>query len=192
MKRLIVLVDMDDTIEGLMVAWINCINKRHGTSVDPEIVNDWSVGKFFPTLTSEEVYAPLYEDEFWKDVEPLSEAARYLSRLKDDGHEIYIVTATNYQTVKSKMENVLFKYFPFISWNNVIITANKQLINGDILVDDGVHNLIGGSYYKILMDAPHNRLFNAEANDMCRVKNWEEAYKVITEYAEQKGRKQWR
>lgn len=57
------------------------------------------------------------------------------------------------------MDNVLFRYFPMFTWDDVIITAHKQLINGDVLVDDGVHNLVGGSYEKLLMDAPHNRKF---------------------------------
>lgn len=81
------------------------------------------------------------------------------------------------------MQEVLFKYFPFISWNDVIIIAHKQLIKGDVLVDDGVHNLEGGDYAKILVDSPHNRGYDAEANGMIRLNNWDDIYHAICDIA---------
>ena len=49
-----------------------------------------------------------------------------------------------------------------------------------ILIDDGIHNLLGGEYKKILMSAPYNKTFDAEANGMIRVRNWAEIYDVIS------------
>ena len=37
---------------------------------------------------------------------------------------------------------------------------------------------------KLLMDAPHNRRFDAEANGMTRVMDWSEAYIKICELAQ--------
>lgn len=39
------------------------------------------------------------------------------------------------------MEDLLFRWFPFITWDQVIITSRKQFIKGDVLIDDGIHNL---------------------------------------------------
>lgn len=94
-------------------------------------------------------------------------------------HPVLIVTTSNYQTLAAKMEQVLFHYFPFLTWNDVIITAHKQLIKGDVLVDDGIHNLEGGDYFKILMTAPHNRNYDADKNGMYRVSSWSETYSAI-------------
>lgn len=55
-----------------------------------------------------------------------------------------------------------------------------------VLVDDGIRNLVGGSYEKLLMNAPHNRNYHAEANDMRCVMNWGETYNAICEIAQQK------
>ena len=33
-----ILIDMDDTIEHLLVAWIDCLNSKYGLSVKPEEV----------------------------------------------------------------------------------------------------------------------------------------------------------
>ena len=38
MKNLTVLVDMDDTIEGLLTAWVDHLNTHHGTSVKKDNV----------------------------------------------------------------------------------------------------------------------------------------------------------
>ena len=180
MRKLTVLVDLDDTIESLLSAWVERLNRSFGTEVTPEEVTEWDISKSFPTLTREQVYSPLLCDDFWYSVMPINGASDALQQLIADGHRVLIVTTSAYQTLRTKMDVVLFGYFPFLSWNDVIITSHKQLIKGDVLVDDGVHNLEGGEYMKVLMDAPHNRNYDAEANDMVRVKNWEEAYSIIT------------
>ena len=48
-----------------------------------------------------------------------------------------------------------------------------------MLIDDGIHNLEGGDYRKILFTAPHNRFYDAEANGMTRVNTWEEIVEII-------------
>ena len=150
MKHLTILVDMDDTIESLASAWVDYLNTRHGTTTKLTDITSWDISKAFPTLTNEQVYAPLFEDDFWDWVKPIDGASEVLQKLIADGHKVLIVTTSNYHTLASKMERVLFKYFPFLTWNDVIITSHKQLVNGDVLIDDGIHNLEGGhSLFKV-------------------------------------------
>ena len=174
-----ILIDMDDTIESLLKAWVNGVNMKYGRSVSCEDVTSWDVSAAFPGLTREEVYAVPLEQGFWKTVEPIPGAAEAIQRFMDAGHEVFIVTATPYESVTEKMTEVLFRYFPFLTWKQLIITSRKQLIRGDVLIDDGIHNLDGGDYIKILMTAPHNRNYDAEAIGMIRVHNWAEIEEVI-------------
>ena len=183
MKHLTVLVDMDDTIEDLLGAWVSALNEQYGLDVDKNTITDWDIAAFFPMLTKLQVFAPIYSDNFWKTVRPIEGAADALRQLIADGHTVYIVTNSSYETLSAKMTDVLFKFSPFIKWKDVIITGHKQLIRGDVLVDDGVHNLEGGDYLKILMDSPHNRSYNAEEHGMHRVTNWGDAYDLITRHA---------
>lgn len=176
-----ILVDMDDTIENLLDNWIHWLNVKHGTSVKPDEVIDWEIDRFFPTLTRHEVFEPIFTEDFWDTVTPKEDAIYYVKRLIDDGYKVYICTNTNYKTMKPKMDKVLFKYFDYLTWNNVIVTGNKQMVKADFLVDDGVHNLVGGSYKGILMDAPHNWYFDEEEYGITRVKNWKEVYNLIKE-----------
>ena len=183
---MIILVDMDDTIEQLLKAWVRGVNEQYGRNTDVESIASWDVSAAFPGLTREQVYAIPEQPGFWKTVEPIPGAAEALQRLMAAGHEIYIVTATPPDAVPEKMNELLFRYFPFLSWEQLIITSNKQLIRGDILIDDGIHNLEGGEYVKILMTAPHNRAYDAEANGMIRVHSWPEIEEVIRNLEEQR------
>ena len=176
-----ILVDMDDTIENCTEAWVHYVNERFGTHTDPESLRDWDVSKAFPTLTREQVYSVTFEDGFWHTVKPIDGAAEYMKKLIDDGNKIYIVSCAAYETMRVKMKDVLFKYFPFIEWKDVIVASRKQMIKADYLVDDGVHNHIGGEYKSLLYTAPHNCEYDAEANGMIRVNNWEEVYRIISE-----------
>lgn len=183
MRKLTVLVDMDDCIEHLSLAWSEYLNHKYNLNVPYEAINQWDVSKAYPTLTRGQVYGPLLEDDFWDWVKPIDGAADALLKLKNDGHDVLIVTASTYHTIKAKMEKVLFRYFPFLIWDDVIVTSRKQLIAGDVLVDDGVHNLYGGSYKKILMSAMHNMNLDASSIGAVRVNTWSEAYDEICKIA---------
>lgn len=52
-----ILIDMDDTIESLLKAWVSGVNRKYGRSVSYEDVDSWDVSAAFPGLTHEQVYA---------------------------------------------------------------------------------------------------------------------------------------
>lgn len=182
MKKLIILFDADDTVEDLLSPWLSILNKTYGTSVVPEDVTDWNVASFFPQLTKEQVFAPLYDKHFWSLIEPIEGSVHNLKKLLTDGHDLHMVTASNYQTCAAKVERLL-ELFPFLDWNHIILTSNKQMVRGDILIDDGPHNLVGGKYIKFLFDRPHNRSFNEKEHGIKRVYAWDEIYNEVCEIA---------
>ena len=137
MKRLTILVDMDDTIINLLDAWVDRLNRSYGTEVKAEDVTQWNIAKSFPSLTSEQVYSPLLCDDFWYNVLPKEGAAEALRQLINDGHKVLIVTSSLYQTLRTKMDVTLFGYFPFITWKDVIITGYIS----DIAVDEAINEI---------------------------------------------------
>lgn len=184
MRKLTILVDMDDTIEYLLKEWVEWLNARHGLNVSVDDVRCWNIAEAFPELTAEQVYDPLYYHELWMRVKPMPDAQEVLKKLIEDGHEVYITTSSNYSTIATKITWVLFRYFPYICWDHVIVAAKKQMIRGDVMVDDGPHNLEGGDYEKLLMNAPHNRDYDEKSHGMTRVFNWSEIYDEICAIAD--------
>lgn len=182
-RKVTVLIDLDDTMTHLCRAWCRWLNAKHGTSVTEYDIQSWKMSDYFPWLTEDQVYEPLHTDVFWLTVEPMTDASQYIKQLIDEGFDTYVCTASLCDSIKPKFDWVIKRYFPYISWDKVIIINDKRLVKGDILIDDGIHNLEGGSYKKILMSAPHNRDYNAESHGMTRVKSWREAYDAVHRYA---------
>ena len=186
MKNLTILVDMDDTIENLCTAWVAELNIRHGLAVLPTDIVEWNICKAFPTLTPAQVYAPLYSEAFWSTVKPIEGAVEALFKLKNDGHRIVIVTASDTDTVAYKMNNVLYKYFPFLTYKDVVITSQKDLVNGDVMIDDNPMNF---DYEKtsnrlnILFSAPHNMNIDDEKAGLYRADTWDEVLFYIHFYS---------
>lgn len=186
MKKLTILVDIDDTIEDLLGAWCDWLNKKYGTSFNKNDITEWDLSIKFAPLTREQIFSPLRLGEFWKTVQQKPNALHILCNLISDGHDVYFVTATDYTTIYPKYEYMIKRLFPFITWDNIIIANNKQMIHGDIIIDDGLHNLLGDNdnKVKLLMDAPHNRGFDESVFGIQRVRSWMEIYEVIRDLAE--------
>lgn len=182
MKQLTILIDMDDVLWDLVGGWVEELNRVHGTNVAVSDVTDWKIKKFFPNLTDEQLYAPLFDPVLWTKLVPIPSAIEIVSRLINDGHRVRIVTATHYGTVSPKIKSFLYKY-SFLKWEDIIIASDKSIIKGDVMIDDGVHNLIDFPGTRILFDRPHNHTFPAEANNMIRVQTWNEIYQIITKMA---------
>lgn len=176
---MIILTDLDDTMWNLVECWVEILNERYGTSVRTEDVTEWNISPFFPELSRDSVYSILNDDELWARVTPFEGCAEALTKLKDAGHTICVVTATNPRRCNAKIDRML-KLFPMIDKNDVIITHHKQMVKGDILIDDYPPNLLGGEYAGVLFDAPHNRSFNT-GSIIKRVHGWDEVVKYVEE-----------
>lgn len=177
-----ILIDMDDTIENLGEAWVDCLNRKYGTNVDWFNIRNWDMQISFPTLTEKQIYEVLDEETLWDSVTVKKDAPEHIKALMDQGHEVFIVTSSWYTTVFPKVERCLFKYFPFLSWEQVIITSHKYLINGDILIDDNPENFVNGTYFGILFSAPHNVDFDEATNNLVRADNWDSVSIIVQSY----------
>jgi len=178
MKKLHIMVDCDEVLNNLLERWVEFLNERHGLFANARDITEWNLRNLFPTLSLEEIRSPLQDEAFSGTYKVKPHSAEYLEKMLDDGHEVSIVTAHNNRTVGTKFDWIT-EHFPFFSRDDIIITAKKQKIIGDILIDDIPHNLEGGNYFKILFHSPVNRNYNAEANGMVRVYSLKEAYEVI-------------
>lgn len=173
-----ILVDMDDTLVGLLPAWVNYLNNKHELNVKLENITEWNMRKAFPSLTDSEIYGPLETEDFWDSVVPLPYARTYLQKLVEEGHKIKVCTASHHNTVAPKLNKALFPYFNFIGYKDVIICSDKHLIKGDMIIDDGPHNLKNFNGLRFLIDAPHNQ--DADINDYdYRVLDIKEVYEIL-------------
>lgn len=176
-----IFIDMDDICVDLLSEWLVTLNQYSGVvpKTTEDIVN-WDMKLAYPTLTSNQIYSPLYDAEMWKRVKPVKDAYKYLKLLKEDGHEVYIATASWPNSYFIKTEYCLSKHFDFLTPKDIICINNKSLLDGDILFDDYHENLRNFKGVKVLRDKPYNKDCDKECFHF-RINTWKEFYQIVKE-----------
>lgn len=116
---------------------------------------------------------------FMRDLEVAPGAVDFVTMIHNLGLEIWIVTAVR-DCAQIDRTAWVREHFPFIPWSRIICTFKKEAIEGEIILDDGVHNLeVGDRRLRLLWDQFHNQ---AEER-FTRVTSWDEAFQAILELA---------
>ena len=172
-----ILLDMDGVLCDMLTPWLKAYNKRFDDNLKNEDITDWNVHLFVKPECGLRVYDILKEDMFFQLPEPLPHAVEVCEWLHEGGYELVIVTAAPSRSkmgVYDKKEWVA-EYLPFIPEKNFIATHRKEMVRGDLLFDDGPHNIEAFPGRTCVMDHPYNQ----EVEGDYRVSNWLEFQKLI-------------
>ena len=171
--KLQLIIDSDGVLVQTMERIIEKTNKELGTEYTVDDIPDW--------VLPPEMERYFEEPGFFRDLLPVEGAQKYLKMLYEDGHKIIIATASAKNAILDKINN-LTELFPFLRDEDIIPISQKHLLLGDIMLDDGLHNIkVSKCKYPIIMDAPWNRRKWAE--NYGRVHSWEEFYNFVVEVA---------
>ena len=186
MKKLTILTDVDDVMWDLVGAWCAKLNQLYHRNVTLEDITEWDMTKAYPGIPFKFLTAVLHDADFWKTVRPMPDAVCAITRLIADGHKLCPLTATHYQTAPPKLDRLL-ENFTMLKWEDIIISHDKSLMLGDIMIDDYPLNLESAQhvFIRMLFDRPHNRSYDAAAHGMIRVKTWKEIYGIISHMAQE-------
>lgn len=174
----VIVTDMDDVLVDLLPCWVNTLNSRYGLTVSVEDINEWDMTKHFPTLCSKQIFEVLGEVDFWSSVTPKEGSVEGLKKLIDAGYTVYVCTATHYKNLKVKLDNCLLKHFSYLTYKDIIMSHNKQMISCDYIIDDYPQNIVNHKALSFLMDAPHNRNCK-ESHYNFRITSMMEVYDII-------------
>jgi 5'-nucleotidase len=200
-RKLRILVDLDGILTDCVPYWLKILNDRHGTKVTVDDIDLWSLHKCgdLKTLTADQVYAPLSEVGFFRNMKPLDGAIENLKKLFDDGHEIIILSSPSSPvSAKEKLEWCA-EHLPWLPAASVALVniQLKKLIGADVVIDDNPDVLT--DYPKAW---PQAIMFGIEYkyNKHCRIglggsalllgdyndtkTAWEEIYRHIDMYSE--------
>lgn len=140
MRKPIIAVDMDDTICHLVKRAIYHNNNDFPTHLlRYEEMLDWNTDHLrHPDCTQEVFFGRpgLYEELELFDEHVVGEMEKL-----HNAYDVIIVTAAQPTAVIEKW-NWLQKHMPFIPVENFFPCKRKNLIHYDLLIDDGVHNLV--------------------------------------------------
>ena len=156
-------IDQDSTIYDLSSPWYAAHNKdypQHDLRV--EDVNGWDTSAICKRVECPaDIYSYFNLPEVWSNGQVIDGAKEIIDRwhnqnIADLG---ILTTAANGMSMPYKIEWIN-NNFPYIKDIIIGISHTKHLIRGDILIDDGVHNLTKWQGVKILYNQPWNQESN--------------------------------
>lgn len=188
-KNIRILLDMDEVVAQCMKHWLERIYILHGEDVARDDIDRWEFHEHFKHTDKDDIYNILREPGFFAALEPIDGAIDGVKKLVDAGFDVVFVTSCAHG--HSDKRAWLKKHMPFFDRKNIIFAERKELVTGDIFVDDRPQNLYRwvrlNNKNAICFTAPHNSNNKLEYRwglgywTCHRVDNWDELLAKITE-----------
>ena len=177
MKR--IAIDFDETLFPTLERVLEIYNKRYGANIELSQITTYSLYDCLNHSIADILIELFCEKEVYDNLQPYKGAVRAVKTLVEQGHEIYIATATNVRNMEWK-EQLLQKHFPFVPKDSLIRIHNKALLNVDVLVEDSMRNLTRTFADRVCFDQIWNRDDDADyVYSISRIHHWGEIINVI-------------
>lgn len=138
MAKLRIIVDMDSILVDFMEGLWNAYEKATGERGSTKNVRVWDFGT--AVTDPKTLYSCMFERGFFRNLNALPGAMDAIQKLQSEGHEIIICsTPCTPHSAAEKIEWVR-KHMPFLDQNKVLLGHCKNVVRGDVLIDDAIHN----------------------------------------------------
>ena len=177
-----ILVDMDGVIADWGAAYGESLDAFGADAADIPRHKDQRSFNLNDGRTDREraiIGAVLVEPGFYSRLQPIPGAKPALRAMRKAGHDVRIVTSpwvSNPTCASDKLNWVADRYGSH--WAaRVIITTDKTLVHGDVLIDDKpeVTGIETPSWEHVLFDQPYNR----DVTGKRRIRDWAEWEQVL-------------
>lgn len=181
------LIDFDDVIcESVL---LKEVNNFLGTNYKISQFKDYLIDGIIPKEKQAEFYNKISNINFYNNAKLVKGAKQALEKLNKK-YDIYICSSCvmivspllSGPHFTSKF-NFLINKLPFLDPKKFIFTSSKDVICGDILIDDYLGNLeTSKATTKLLFSSYHNRHFTTDIlkqKNIIRVSGWSEICKIL-------------
>ena len=186
-------IDIDNCISNfddtLLKEYLKHDKELRNTGIMNENAEYLRKGMFDWTLEEENIFYNANIERIAKNLKPIENAPKYINKLKQDGHEIYIITGRDngeYKDPYKLTKEWLNKYniiYDKLIFTNAYNTHEKTKIcienNIDIMIEDSTRislDLINNGIKVYTM----NTRYNQKNQTLDRVSRWKEIYERIS------------
>lgn len=167
-------IDVDDVLFPCVEYAIEKANKEYKFNPPLSIdeITDWNLKG-----TRTEVVLKYFKDPDFYAAQPIFDGAVEFVKKLCEVVDVYFVTAVDplCMGIRAKM---LMERFPFIPSDRLIMTSSKNVVDLDILLDDGGHNILSTmAKYPVLFRRP----WNQNITGILAVNNYEEFLVLLNE-----------
>lgn len=163
----IVKVDMDGVLVDPHQKILDRVNEEFGTDYSTDEWTVWDTDWMEEPEHGELVMETFRDRHLYRGLDPLPGALEGVKVIKEFAN-VVIVSSPMIGHADSKLG--WLEQHGFGSDERVLV-SDKSLVNGDVLIDDALHNVEDSPHPAVLMDRPWNR--NGRYDP--RAKNWREA-----------------
>lgn len=184
MKR--ILIDVDEVICN--TTFLYYINEFLNTNYVLDDFTTYYLDEIVPEEKREEFYDFYMSHDVYEKSELIEGAYEGLKELTES-YDVYLYSSCvmfNREKLSGKLfadkYNFIIEKLPFIKPENIIFTNTKNMMVGDIQIDDRMKNLMGPVENRILFTAYHNHNISEEellSKNIKRIDNWSDLVKYI-------------
>jgi len=175
---MIILVDMDNTLAEFDAGFLKTWRELYPNEifVPLEDRKTFHPHKDYPEHLHQKIHDICHSKEFILNLEPAPGGIDAVHAMLAEGHDVRFCTSYLFEYEFCVVEKYAWieKHFGLDFIERIIITRDKTLVTGDILIDDKpeISGLIKPSWEHIIYDRP----FNRQIEDRRRLtwQNWED------------------
>lgn len=140
-RPLNILCDADAIAADLLGKWLIWYNAKYNDNLTIEHITEWDLHKFVKKECGYKIYDFIDTGDAYRDLDPLPGAVEAIKALDKAGHNVVMVSAGSKHpdTAGHKLE--WFKRVLGFSRKKCIIGHQKELIRGDVFIDDSPPNI---------------------------------------------------
>lgn len=171
---MIIACDVDNVLNNLTESVLQIYNTDNNDNLTIKDIISYGIEEFVKPELQKDFHKIFLDKRVWKGISVIPGCVDVLKKYHNKGHKIYIVTATEPANMTKKAQ-WLQRTLPFLNIRKrLICLQEKQMLSGniDVLIDDCLDNLLGGTYKKIVLDYPWNRKASDELCGLIRCYNW--------------------
>lgn len=175
-----ILCDIDNIIYDTTANILKVHYEDTGELLTLDDIKSYYIENYVSPQYRKDFHKIFVDKRVWRGVQLLPDCVETIRKLHEAHYEIFFVTATETLNAHKKY-TFLCRTFPFLDVRKHFITThNKQMIKGDVLIDDCGDNVINGDYYGVLFDYPWNRDIDMDKHqNVFRVNGWSDVFETV-------------
>jgi 5'(3')-deoxyribonucleotidase len=179
---LTIALDVDDVVADTSTAWVAAVNARHGMVLSVRDWTEWGLGNIYGDEIANKLYAELGIVDFYDRVVPCTGAVEAIRELRGAGLRcIFVTREVDGPGMSGRKWSWLQNhglagpehrrdYFEAI---------DKSVFRAELLVDDGLHNVLPFPTGGVLMTRPWNTSATDLPTKVQRASDWSGAMGLI-------------
>ncbi len=160
---MIILVDMDNTLaefdKGFLDIWRKLYPKEFYVPLEDR--RTFHPHKDYPEHLHEKIHEICHGKGFIRNLEPTPGGIEAVNSMIEEGHDVRFCTSYLFEYDNCVLEKYQWveAHFGEEAIERLIITRDKTLIRGDLLIDDKpeINGVVTPTWEHIVYDRPHNR-----------------------------------